>query len=95
MPVVALQALGIQKCLLQTVEFPQVQHTDEIVDFAVVMRHQVPTTQKAQNQRQVPVIQKVQKTAEAPQEQHGARDRGHPVPQIRLEHVAEVIQVIP
>ena len=59
----------------RTVELPQVQHTDEIVDVAAVMRHQVPTIQTAQNQRQVKVIQKVQRTAEAPQAQHGARDR--------------------
>ena len=48
------QSLGIQKCIRQW-ELPQVQHNDEIVDVAVVMRHQVPTIQTAQTQRQVPV----------------------------------------
>ena len=62
----------------QTVELPQVQHTDETADAAAVMRHQVPTTQTAQNQRQVPAILNILRTAEAPQAQHGARDGGRP-----------------
>ena len=61
-------------------EFPQVQHTDEIVDAAFMMQREVPTIQTAQTQRQVPVIQTVQRTAEAPQLQHIDRDRGYPCP---------------
>ena len=67
----------------QTMELPQVQHTDEIVDVAVVMRHQVPTTQTAQTQRQVPVIQEAQRNAEAP------AIVDIPVPQIILGQVAD------
>ena len=60
-----------------TVEFPQVQHTEIIVDVTVVMQRQVSTIQTAQNQRQVLVIQ-VQSTAEVPQVQYSVRDRGCP-----------------
>ena len=68
----------------QTVELPQVQHTDEIVDEAIVMRDQVPTIQTAHTQRQVPVIQKAQRTAEDIR-----------IPLIVVEQTADVIQVIP
>ena len=71
----------------QTVELPQVQHTDEIVDVAAVMRHQVPTTQTAHTQRQVPVMKK----ASEPRRPHRCSTPSH----IMLEQVAEVIQVIP
>ena len=65
----------------QTVELPQVQHTDEIADVTAVMRHQVPRQVRRNDHR----------TAEV-----GAPEIVDiPVPQVMLEQVAEVIQVIP
>ena len=68
----------IQK-VLKKVEFPQVQHVDEIVDEPIVMQGQVPTTQT------------VQKTVEVPQSQFPDRVVDVPVVMQRqgdaLEHI--------
>ena len=80
------QAPMIQK-VLKTVEFPQVQYVDEIVDEPVVMQGQVPTTQT------------VPKTVEASQAQFP--DRVADVPVVSRRHVPgqliqeEIVEVIP
>ena len=75
-------------------EFPQVQHTDETVDAAVMMQREVPTIHTAQTQRQVPVIQTVQRTAEPHRCTTVTEIVDIPVPPIAAEQIAEMVKVI-
>ena len=59
------QALTTQK-VLETVEFPQVQHVDEIVDEPVVMQGQVPTTQTVQKTVEASQVQFPDRVADVP-----------------------------
>ena len=78
----------------QTVELPQVQHTESI-DVTVLTQQQVPKIQTTQTQRQVLVIQEVQRTEEAPQVQHRSEIVDILVPLISVEQIAEMVKVIP
>ena len=78
----------IQK-VLKTVEFPQVQHVDEIVDEPVVMQGQVPTTQTVQKTVEASQVQFPDRVADVPV----VSRRQVPGPLIQ-EEIVEVIRVV-
>ena len=49
-----------------TVELPQVQHIERIVDVTLVMQHQVPTIRSAQKMVEVPQSQCFDRVVDAP-----------------------------
>ena len=78
----------IQK-VLKTVEFPQVQHVDEIVDEPVVMQGQVPTTQTVQKTVEASQVQFPDRVADVPV----VSRRQVPGPLVQ-EEIVEVIRVV-
>ena len=43
----------VNSAVQKTVEFPQVQHIQKIIDFTAVMRHQAPSIKSAQKTLEV------------------------------------------
>ena len=82
------QAPMIQK-VLKTVEFPQVQYVDEIVDEPVVMQGQVPTTQTVQKTGEASQVQFPDRVADVP-----VVSRRHVPGLLIQEEIVEVIRVV-
>ena len=82
------QAPMIQK-VLKTVEFPQVQYVDEIVDEPVVMQDQVPTTQIVEKIVEASQVQFPDRVADVP-----VVSRRHVPGLLIQEEIVEVIRVV-
>ena len=82
------QAPMIQK-VLKTIEFPQVQYVDEIVDEPVVMQGQVPTAQTGQRTVDMSQVQFPDRVADVP-----VVSRRHVPGQPIREEIVEAIRVV-